>query len=350
MRRVTIDDIAKRAGVSKTSVSFAFNNPERLSEATLNHVLKVAEELGYTPDPLASNLKTRRTGCIGLLLPQAIPVVASNPHNFEFVEGIGDVCNEAGLSLMLVPPLKGNLRRAIGRAAVDGFITLGLEPFRQTVKVLRQRGIPFVMVDSEPIPGIPCVNLDDERGAYLAMAHVLTRGHRQIAIIAIQSEHHGNYEQYTGLLRRRVTGYLRALDDHGLTIDGDCVRLIECKVQPGEGYRVFKTLWRQPERPTAIVAMADLLLLGVLRAARELGVRIPLDVSLVGYDDITFSRITTPPLTTVSQPTIEKGHTAARLLIDLIAGKPVASEHVLLPVELVERESVRPLERESPYP
>ena len=87
MPKVTIEDIAKKAGVSKTAVSFAFNNPDRLSETTLKHILKVAEELGYNPDPLASNLKTGRTGCIGLLMPQPIPTVALNPHTFEFVEG-----------------------------------------------------------------------------------------------------------------------------------------------------------------------------------------------------------------------------------------------------------------------
>lgn len=344
MRRVTIAEIAKKAGVSKTSVSFAFNNPDRLSEATLAHILKVAEELGYTPDPIASNLKTRRTGCIGLLLPQAIPLVASNPHNFEFIEGIGDVCNDAGLSLMIVPPLKGNLRRAISRAAVDGFITLGLEPFRQTVKVLQQRGVPFVLVDSEPRPGIPCVNLNDEQGGYLAMRYILDRGHRQIAILAIQSEHHGNYEQYTGLLRRRVGGYLRALADYDLHIDGESIRLIECSVVPDEGYRAFKTLWRARLRPTAIVAMGDLLLLGALRAARELGVRVPHDVSMIGYDDIALSDLVNPPLTTIRQPTAEKGATAMRLLIDLIAGDELESEHLVLPVELIERQSVRRLD------
>ena len=104
MPKVTIEDIARKAGVSKTSVSFAFNNPERLSEATLKHILGVAEELGYNPDPIASNLKTGRTGCIGLLMPQPIPNVARNPHTLEFIEGIGEICHDAGTSLMLVPP------------------------------------------------------------------------------------------------------------------------------------------------------------------------------------------------------------------------------------------------------
>src|SRR3990172_2667162 len=150
MPKATIKDIAAKAGVSKTAVSFAFNKPEQLSEATLQHILAVAEELGYSPDPVASNLKTRQTGCIGLLVPQPLPAIARNPHMLAFIEGVGTTCHEAGLSLMLVPPLKGNLRRAIIRAAVDGFLTLGLETFKGTMMVLQQRGVPFVMVDSDP--------------------------------------------------------------------------------------------------------------------------------------------------------------------------------------------------------
>ncbi len=341
MRRVTIDDIAREAGVSKTSVSFAFNNPERLSAATLQHILEVAEELGYTPDPIASNLKTRRTGCLGLLLPQPIPIVARNPHTFQFIQGVGQVCHEDGFSLMLVPPLKGNLSQAIGRAAVDGFITLGLEPFRQTMKVLRQRGIPFVMVDGEPVEGVPCVNIDDEGGAYAVMRHVLQHGHRRIAILAIQSEHHGNYQQYTGTLRRRVRGYLRALQESDLQIAEPEVRLLECVLEAEAGYRAFYRLWESEPRPTAIVAMADLLALGVLQAARELDVRIPEDVSLVGYDDLAMNMLSLLPLTTVHQPITEKGKIAARLLLKLIAGESVSQEHIVLPVELVTRASVR---------
>ena len=121
MPKVTIKDIAAKAGVSKTAVSFAFNKPDQLSEATLQRILAVAEELGYTPDPVASNLKTRQTGCIGLLVPQPLPLISRNPHMLAFIEGVGSTCHDAGLSLMLVPPLKGNLRRAIVRAAVDGF-------------------------------------------------------------------------------------------------------------------------------------------------------------------------------------------------------------------------------------
>src|SRR5450759_2634184 len=101
-----IKDIAEKAGVSKTAVSFAFNNPNRLSEATVQQILKIAEEMGYNPDPVARSMSTGKTGTIGLLLPQPIPEIIRNPSMPEFIEGIGEVCNEASLSLLLVPPLK----------------------------------------------------------------------------------------------------------------------------------------------------------------------------------------------------------------------------------------------------
>jgi DNA-binding LacI/PurR family transcriptional regulator len=297
--------------------------------------------LGYSPDPVASNLKTRRTGCIGILIPQPIPPIARNPHTLDFLEGVGETCHDAGLSLMLIPPLKGNLRRAIVRAAVDGFLTMGLETFRGTMVVLQQRAMPFVMVDSEPTPGIPCVNIDDEAGAYAAMAYTLNMGHRHIAILGIRSGHHGNYREYVGTLQRRINGYLRALEEEGLTIDTHNVHLAECDCEAEGGYEAFQTLWHGRWKPTAIVAMADIIAIGVLHAARDLRIQIPDDVSLIGYDDIAASRLTYPALTTVRQPTFEKGRIAARLLVDLIGGQPVESEHVILPVELVERDSFR---------
>jgi alanine racemase len=262
---------------------------------------------------------------------------------FELIEGVGERCHDAGFSLMLVPPLRGNLYRAIVRAAVDGLLTIGLEPFRETITVLRQRGVPFVMIDSEPTPGIPCVNIDDEAGAYEAMRYVLDRGHQRIAILGILTEHSGKYRDYTGLLRRRIGGYLRALNETGLAIDGDRVRLVECKAVPEDGYQAFRRFWRSAWQPTAMVAMGDVLAVGALQAAHELGVCVPEEVSIIGYDDIAFSAMTTPPLTTIRQPTIEKGQVAARLLIDLIEGRKPEAENIVLPVKLIERQSFRAL-------
>jgi DNA-binding LacI/PurR family transcriptional regulator len=345
MAKVTIKDIATRAGVSKTAVSFAFNRPDQLSEETLRNILTVAEELGYNPDPVASNLKTRQIGCIGLLLPQPLPLIARNPLMTRLIEGIGTVCHEEGLSLMLVPPLKGNMRRAIIRAAVDGFLTLGLETFRGAMKVLQERSVPFVMIDGDPEPGIPCVNIDDEAGGYMAMSYILGLGHGRIAILGIRSGQHGDYEHYAGTLRRRMMGYVRALDQAGLAIDNRRIRLIECECDIEGGYEALKTLWSSRWRPTAVITMADVLAFGVLKAAQENGIDVPGDLSVIGNDDVPESVLVYPPLTTIRQPVVDKGGMAARMLIENLGGQqPEMARHVVLPVEFVERAScgVRP--------
>ncbi|HML20264.1 MAG TPA: LacI family DNA-binding transcriptional regulator [Aggregatilinea sp.] len=341
MPKLTISDIAQRAGVSKTAVSFAFNYPERLSEETLRHILAVAEEAGYSPDPVASNLKTRRTGCIGILVPQPIPIMTRNPHTLAFIEGVGDVCHEMGLSLMLVPPLKGNLRRAIVRAAVDGFLTLGLETFRGTMMVLQQRGVPFVMVDSDPTPDIPCVNIDDEAGAYAAMSYALRMGHRRITILGIRSGYHGDYRKYAGTLQRRIAGYTRALGEVGLSLDDPGIHLLECECDLDGGVEGLETVLQSRTRPTAIVAMADVIAIGVMRAAREHHIDLPGKLSIIGYDDIEASGLTCPALTTIRQPTVAKGRVAAELLIQRIENPDITPEHITLPVDLIERDSFR---------
>src|SRR5574341_143408 len=139
MARVTIIDVAEHAGVSKTAVSFAFNDPSRLSEATVQKILAVAQELGYSPHPIARSLNTGRTGVLGLLLPQDIPTILENPFFTQFMRGIGRVCDEQGLSLMLVPPVKGSMLKAVNHAAVDGFVVIGLEPQDPVLAILRQR-------------------------------------------------------------------------------------------------------------------------------------------------------------------------------------------------------------------
>ncbi len=341
MPRVTIKDIAEKAGVSKAAVSFAFNNPEQLSEATLERILNVAKELGYRPHPVASNLKTRRTGCIGLLVPQTLPEIAQNPHLLAMMEGIGTVCHQHGLSLMIVPPLKGNLHDAVARAAVDGFLTLGLETFRDTMQVIQERDVPFVMVDSELVDGIPCVNTDDELGAYLAMMEILKAGHRQILILGIRSDTGGDYTQYSGTLKRRVAGYMRALKSVGLTIDNKHICLVESACSIEGGAALFHHFWDTDYRPTAIVAMADVMAVGVLQAAQARGLQVPHDLSIIGYDDIEVASLTCPPLTTIRQPIVEKGLTATHLLVDLMTNK-LENRHITLPVELVIRKSIQP--------
>src|SRR5213596_1998918 len=146
--RVTITDVADAAGVSKTAVSFAFNNPERLGQATLERVLRVAHDLGYTPHPAARTLSMRRSGTIGVLIPQRLSTVFANPFMGELIQGMGELCEEHDLAMLMVPPLDGSLETAIRHASVDGFISLGLSPDDRALGVLDRIGIPTVLIDS----------------------------------------------------------------------------------------------------------------------------------------------------------------------------------------------------------
>lgn len=335
----TIADIAAKAGVSKTAVSYAFNAPEKLSTATVARILAVAEELSYAPNPLARSMSIGRTGTLGILVPQPLEEMLINPFFSEFLAGVAAIAGEEGFPLLLVPPVKGSVEGAISGAAVDGFLTLGLETFRPTMHVLERRGLPYVMVDSDPVEGVACVNVDDENGACAAMTHLLERGHRKIGILGIRSPQRGRWEKYTGTLHRRMNGYTRALAEYGLRVGDSGARLIECEVSEEGGKHGFERLIKRGGAPTAIVAMSDLIAIGALEFALSRGIRVPDDLSLVGFDDIPEVSWVQPPLTTIRQPTQEKGRTAAKLLLDLVV-RGGAPRHVVLETELVVRGSV----------
>ncbi|MBK8024388.1 MAG: LacI family DNA-binding transcriptional regulator [Chloroflexi bacterium] len=333
----TIRDIAERAGVSKTSVSFAFNDPSRLPQETVQRILAVADELGYMPNPLARSMTSKRTGNLGMLFPQPLQEILKNLYTLELLRGVGHVCDEHGYNLVLVSPLLGSMRHAVSHAVVDGFLTIGLEHYKSTVLLLDKREIPYVMVDSEPYVGAACVNIDDSAGAYEAMYHVLANGHRRIAILGIQSGKHGHFEEYVGTIAYRVQGYRRALNEFGLDIDQKTVRLVECPCTQAGGYQAMKQLARW--KPTAVVAMADIIAAGAIDAAVELGIQVPAQLSIVGYDDLPLARWLNPPLTTVAQPTFEKAQYATRLLLEIMDGKSAEKEHMFA-TQLVERASV----------
>src|SRR4029077_10863017 len=138
-----------RAGVSKAAVSFAFNNPEKLGQATLERVLGVAHDLGYTPHPAARALSLRRSGTIGVLIPQRLSTVFANPFLSELIQGLGELCEKHALSLLLVPPLDGSLEGAIRQASVDGFVSLGLSPDDRALATLHRLGVPPLLVEPD---------------------------------------------------------------------------------------------------------------------------------------------------------------------------------------------------------
>ena len=341
-RRVTMQDVANRANVSKTAVSFAFNDTTRLSEATLRHILAVAEELGYSQDPAARMLRTRKTNSLGLLLPQQLDITLTNPYYTEFMQGIGQTCHREGFTLLLAPPLRGSMLKAIPYAAVDGFIVSGLEYDRGEVSALRQRGIPFVLVDSEPQPGVSSVDIEDGEGMSTLVEHLLDLGHRRFAFLVIETGVGAGRGEWRGTVKRRIDGASTAFEQRGLSLDDLGVQIIEVACTRWAGERAIADLWAQEgEHPTAIVCFSDIIALGVLAGARRLGVRIPDEVSVTGFDDLLEAQLSRPTLTTLRQPIETKGRLAAEYLIEsLAAGAERAAPHQqLLHTALLVRES-----------
>jgi DNA-binding LacI/PurR family transcriptional regulator len=315
--------VASAAGVSKTAVSFAFNNPEKLGQATLERVLGVAHDLGYTPHPAARALSMRRSGTIGVLIPQRLSTVFANPFMAELIQGLGELCEEHDLTMLLVPPLDGSLEGAIRQASVDGFISLGLSPDDRALDMLDRIGIPTVLVDSEASPTHPAVNVDDTGGAEAAARHLLELGHRNLAIIVLPPTR--SQVAYTPTAARRLAGYRAALTQS----DAPAPHVVTAGISMAAGARAFETLPKGSHRPTGVLAMSDVAAIGLMSAAQSAGMRVPEDLSVVGYDDLPMSSWTNPALTTVRQPIVEKGRMAARLLIQRMKGKTVDSPRPL---------------------
>jgi DNA-binding LacI/PurR family transcriptional regulator len=331
--RVTINDIARISGYSKTSVSFAFNDPGRISEKARTRILAIAEDLGYIPDPLARNLSLRRHGSIGLLLPEVIPLAFLNSHLSQIVQGIGEICERNGHSLTLIPPLRESVQEGVRSAAVDGLITIGLEPGMETVELIRQRHMPFVTIDGRGGGGFPVVGIDDCAAAREVMEYVLSCGHRDVAVIAFADE--PQLASRSHVKTQRFTGYRAAFESHDRRFTAEVmVENAESSIEGG--LAATRRLWDADRHPTAIVAMSDVIALGVLQHLEEIGVAVPDEVSVIGFDDIPEARIVRPQLTTVSQPGYEKGRRAGELLVNLIAGTAVKLHHVL-PATLVKR-------------
>lgn len=344
MPRVRIDDVAREAGVSKTTVSFAFNQPGNVKVETRERILRVAAGLGYRPSPLARRLMARRTGQIGLVIPQRIHEVFVNPFMSELVSGIGEACDEEGLSLVIVPPRGGSLAKAVNDALVDGLILLGLNPGHPDLADVRRTGLPVVALDVEGWDDVDVVSIDDASGAREAAAHLYALGHRRPAVLLIAP-----YVDTPGTARRGISGRRLAGIRAGFGLDAEqdeneevALRLGAAAVSEQGGRDAFRALWAFG-LPTSVMAMSDITAIGVMAAAADAGMRIPDDLSVTGFDDVPAAGWTTPGLTTVQQPIRSKGREAAkRLVAGIGAGDGARPSALRLPTRLIIRGSTAP--------
>jgi len=337
--RPTIGNVATAAGVSKTSVSFAFNAPDRLRPETLMRIRRVASELGYRPRTVSRTLGQRRQGSIAILAPQALGTMFVNPNFSEFAAGALTTAETAGYSVHFVSPLHGPLALAVDRANAAGLIAIGFRADGPEIDEVREADIPVVTVDSSPSIGEPSVTVDDEAGARAAAAHLLGLEHREFLVLSL-----GPYPSSMGdpwsVRARRMAGYSSALADEGIILPDSAVEIGPASVEGGT--EAFLRAWAAGVRPTAVLAMSDAMAIGAIQAIHERGARVPDDVSVVGFDDVDLAASTDPALTTVHQPVRGKGEEAVRMLLAVIGGREPAPGHRRLETRLVIRSSTGP--------
>lgn len=346
-KRITIKDIAQISGYSKTSVSFAFNDPGRISKKAHDAILKVAEELGYIPDPLARNLSLRKHHSIGILLADPINRAMKNPFIAQVIQGVGSVCQYHGYTLTLIPPLNESILDAVRTAAVDGLVTLGLEAEMKVVNIIEQRRIPHVTIDGSPSAGLPSINIDDRQAAYDIMDRVLNEGHRRVLIVSLPKES-GEWAIHDSVTNSRLSGYAEALKKHHLSLEQDEIELIHVVCTIDGGKAAARRILNSPTPPTAVVCMSDIMAIGVQQELQSHGRKVPHEFSIVGFDNIIESALITPPLTTVDQPGGEKGRKAAELIFQLMKGELPEKIHIKIPYRIINRGSLAPPVWQSP--
>jgi DNA-binding LacI/PurR family transcriptional regulator len=339
-RRPTIKDIARESGYSKTSVSFAFNNPSRISEKTRDQILKTADRLGYIPNPMARNFSLQRHLSIGFLLPQMVQYSLKNPYTLEVIAGIGGVCEKMGYTLTIIPPLHKSLALAVRNAAVDGLITLGSQIDSDIITVMQTRLLPFVMIDGPSDEKTSSIYIAEEEAAYTQMKIALDYGHRKIAIIGLASATFAIDEVSESVSAKRMQGYHRALREQGLDFTNVTTMVSECSLE--DGRQAGRSILALPSLPTCVVTMSDIVAIGCITAFREAGISVPDQISVVGFDNIEEASTITPALTTIDQPATEKGRMGAKVLFSMIDGTEEEPVHHLIEHRLIVRDSLAP--------
>ena len=321
-KKLTIDEIAKKAGVSKATVSRVLNNKPDVKTETKERIEKIIGYYQFKPNAYAAGITKRKSRTIGLLAPQGTEYIYCNPFFSKVLHGISVEVNKRGYYLMFCYVSKEDYVDVYQRNMVDGFIVLSPGTDHQgLIKRLIEVNVPFVSTSVLPdLESHQFIDIDNRKAARMAVGRLLELGHRDIALINSFSDLMANKE--------RFKGYLEALEESGIIFDANLV-----KEGPPTFENGYKQVLAMDHTPDAIFACSDMEAFGAIEALKTKGVGVPTDVSVIGFDDIDFAA--NFGLSTVRQPIYEKGVLAANMLIRQIEGKRVQSHS--LEVELVER-------------
>lgn len=349
MARVTLQTIADRVGVSRMTVSNAFSRPDQLSVALRETILATAEELGYVgPDPAARALARGTTGAVGILLTNSMGTAFRDDIATAFFSAVAEELAPTGLAVTLLPSYGSEEVIPARDVPMDGALVYACPDGAPALDWLIRRRLPLVFVDRQPTPGASSVTLDERAGGRVGAEHLVGLGHRNVGLLTVSFEGpHGVVADSAAaggdfVAHERVVAWVEVVRRSGGRVT--MVQVRENSEQ--DAYEGAHLLLDTDDRPTGVLCFSDLMAIGVLRAAYDLGLSVPEDVSVVGFDDSRLGRRARPGLTTVRQDVAAKGKAAAAVLTAAIArqreGSTAEPEHVRLPTELIVRHSTAP--------
>jgi LacI family transcriptional regulator len=325
--------VAKRANVSIATVSRIVNNQTGYSEKTKKKVLEAIEELGYQPNAVARGLINRRTHTIGVLFPKL-----SSTFVTDLLSGIEKATHEAGSSLIVCHTESNGEKtmkylQLLNEKRIDGIIFTSAPLIDEYYQYIRKMNVPLVLLSTESyVYNVPYVKVNDRHAAYTATQYLIKQGHKNIGMIS------GNKNDLIAG-RPRIDGFIRALQDHNLPYD-------EKKIVTNQGFSFsdglgsLNTLLDQSPDITAIFAASDELAMGAISAAYQLGIKVPDELSIIGYDNLSIAEMAIPPLTSVAQPLTEMGEVAANMLFEILNHDKVVDSRIM-PHQIKERNSVK---------
>ena len=331
--RPTISDVARRAFVSKTTVSHVLNGTRFVEDETKQRVLQAIAELGYRPSAAARSLTTKRTGTVGMVISDA-----SNHFFSELLRGVDDVLGPKGYGLIVcntdeVLERESHYLNLLLSQRVEGIIAAATSQKWAEIAQAEAKRTPIVFVDRafEGMEG-PYIGVDNRGGAYRGTHHLIEAGHRKIGIIA--------GFQRLSTMRERLAGFRLALAEEGVPLPEEWISTSPLSIEAGrEATRRVLTL---PERPTALFVSNNFLMLGALLVFKELGLRCPQEIAVMGFDDHPWAGVCSPPLSVVRQPSRRLGQLSAETLSTLIDGGTLTNRSITLDCELVLRQSCCP--------
>ncbi|WP_314590246.1 LacI family DNA-binding transcriptional regulator [Paenibacillus terrigena] len=332
---VTIKDVAKKAGVSPSTVSRVLSNHPRISKETALKVKGIMNEMGYHSNMMARSLVSNKTYTLGMILPRPAEELFQNHFFAENIRGITTQASRNGYDVLMTTGSSESdemeaITRLVKGRRVDGIILLQSRKFDPIIAFLQEQKFPFVLIGRyEDDPTVLCVDNDNIQAASDATSHLIAQGHTRIGFVSGPPS--------LSVSQDRLQGYKQALIENQLDMKPEWI--VEGEFLQESGYRAMSFFMSLPERPTALVVIDDVVSFGIMRGLTELGYSVPEDLNIIGFNNISLTELSTPPLSSIDIGIYQLGYMASQLLIKRIQGETISQARTIVPHRLMIRES-----------